>query len=124
EQFAVRALRAGASGYVAKQAVPEELVAAVRKVLRGGRYVSAALAERLAAELGGAADKEPHELLSDREFQVLRLIASGLSLTAIGEQLSVSVQTVSTYRTRLIEKMGLAGNVELTAYVRLHHLLD
>ena len=124
EQFAVRALRAGAAGYVAKHAVPEELVVAVRKVLGGGRYVSAELAEKLATELGGSGDREPHEALSDREFQVLRLIASGLSLTAIGERLSVSVQTVSTYRTRLLEKMGMTANVELTTYARLHGLID
>ena len=124
EQFALRALRAGAAGYVAKHAVPEELVVAVRKVLRGGRYVSAALAEKLAAEIGGSGEREPHETLSDREFQVLRLIASGLSLTAIGERLTVSVQTISTYRTRLLQKMGMTTNVELTTYARLHGLVD
>lgn len=124
EQFAIRALRAGASGYVAKHSLPEELVGAVRKVLRGGRYVSPALAERLAAELGGAEGKAPHETLSDREFQVLQLVASGLSLTAIGERLSVSVQTVSTYRTRLLAKMGMATNVELTTYARQNGLVE
>ena len=122
EQFAIRALRAGAAGYLTKQSAPDELVGAVRKALQGGRYVSATLAERLASEIGGSGQKEPHELLSDREFQVLRLIASGYSLTAIGERLTVSVQTVSTYRGRLLEKMGMATNAELTDYVRLHGL--
>lgn len=123
-QFAVRALKAGAAGYLTKESPPEELVSAVRRVLRGGRYVSASLAERLASEIGGASDKESHERLSDREFQVLRLIASGLSLTAIGEKLSVSVQTVSTYRARLLEKMGMTTNAELTTYVQLHGLFE
>jgi len=122
EQFAVRALRAGAAGYVTKQSPPEEMLGAVRKALAGGRYVSASLAERLATEVGGDTKKEPHELLSDREFQVLMLIASGHSLTEIGAKLSVSVQTVSTYRTRLLEKMALTSNAELTQYVRLHGL--
>lgn len=122
KQFAVRALKAGAAGYLTKQSAPAELVDAVRKVLRGGRWVSASVAELLAAEVGGDTAREPHETLSDREFQVLRLIASGFSLTAIGEELSVSVQTVSTYRTRLLEKMGLSTNAELTKYVQLHGL--
>ncbi len=122
EQFAVRALRAGAAGYVTKHSPPEELLSAVRKALAGGKYVSAALAERLATEVSGDTKKEPHELLSDREFQVLMLIASGHSLTEIGATLSVSVQTVSTYRTRLLEKMALTSNAELTQYVRLHNL--
>ncbi len=124
EQFAVRALRAGAAGYLTKETAPEELLAAVRKVLRGGRYVSASLAERLASEIGGESGKEPHEMLSDREFQVLRLIASGLTLTAIAEKLSISVQTVSTYRSRLLEKMGMATNADLTKYVHLHGLIE
>jgi DNA-binding NarL/FixJ family response regulator len=124
EQFAVRALRAGAAGYLTKQTAPEELVGAVRKVLRGGRYVSASLAERLANEIGGSPEKEPHETLSDREFQVLRLIASGLSLTAIADALTISVQTVSTYRTRLLEKMGMTTNADLSRYARLHGLIE
>lgn len=123
EQFAVRALRSGAAGYLTKQGAPDELVAAVRKVLRGGRYVSASLAERLAGEIAGASDRAPHETLSDREFQVFRLIASGQTLTAIAEDLSLSVQTVSTYRTRLLEKMGLTTNADLTRYAHNHGLL-
>jgi DNA-binding NarL/FixJ family response regulator len=124
EQFAIRALRAGAAGYVTKQSAPDELVAAVKKALRGGRYVSASLAERLAVEIGAKGAGAPHEALSDREFQVLRLIASGLTLTAIAEELSVSVQTVSTYRTRLLEKMGMSTNAELTRYANAHRLLE
>lgn len=124
EQFALRALRAGASGYVTKQSPPEELVAAVKKVLRGGRWVSEATAERLASQVGGDARQEPHEALSDREFQVMRLIASGLTLTAIAERLAISVQTVSTYRGRILEKMELATNADLAAYARRHGLLE
>jgi DNA-binding NarL/FixJ family response regulator len=124
EQFAVRALRAGAAGYLTKDTAPEELVAAVRKVTRGGRYVSASLAERLASEVSGGTEKDPHELLSDREFQVFKLIASGLTPTAIAERLSLSVQTVSTYRTRLLEKMGMTSNAELTRYAHLRRLIE
>jgi DNA-binding NarL/FixJ family response regulator len=123
EQFAIRALRAGAAGYLTKESAPDELVSAVKKILRGGRYVSASLAERLAAEIGSRSGAAPHESLSDREFEVLRGIASGLTLTAIGEKLSVSVQTVSTYRTRLLEKMGMTTNAELAEYVRLNGLI-
>jgi DNA-binding NarL/FixJ family response regulator len=115
ELFAVRALRAGAAGYLMKSAAPEELAAAVNKVVRGGRYVTESVAERLAAEI----DKPhtaPHERLSDREFDVMRGIASGQSVSEIAAQLHLSVKTVSTYRTRLLEKMGMSTNAELTRY--------
>jgi DNA-binding NarL/FixJ family response regulator len=117
EQFALRALRAGAAGYLTKAAAPEQLVAAVTKVTRGGRYITEAVAERLAADVGGKDPAAaPHERLSDREFEVMRGIASGSSVSEIAEQMHLSVKTVSTYRTRLLEKMGMATNAELTRY--------
>lgn len=123
EQFAVRALRAGASGYLTKSAAPEQLVTAIMKVIRGGRYVSETLAERLAADVGGAAPESPHERLSDREFDVMRGIASGSSVSEIAAQMHLSVKTVSTYRTRLLEKMGMSNNAELTRYALEHDLV-
>jgi len=123
EQFAVRALRAGASGYLTKAAAPEELLAAVLKVARGGRYVSQALAERLAADVGRDATAAPHERLSDREFEVLRGIASGSSVSHIAADMRLSVKTVSTYRTRLLDKMGMTSNSELTRYALQHGLV-
>lgn len=116
EQFAVRALRAGASGYLTKSTAPELLLTAVTKVLRGGRYVSESLAERLAADVGASASLNPHERLSDREFDVMRGIASGRSVSEIAAQMHLSVKTVSTYRTRLLEKMGMTSNAEITRY--------
>lgn len=114
-QFAVRALRAGAAGYLTKAAAPEQLVIAFEKIVRGGRYISEAVAERLAAEAGGAASV-PHEKLSDREFDVMRGIASGETVGEIAARMHLSVKTVSTYRTRLLEKMGMETNAELTRY--------
>ena len=114
EHFAVRALRAGAAGYLAKSAAPEELVAAVTKVCRGGRYVTEGVAERLAAGLDNAGAL--HDSLSDREFDVLRGLASGQSVSDLAAQLHLSVKTISTYRSRLLEKMGMASNAELTRY--------
>ncbi|HEX5057718.1 MAG TPA: response regulator transcription factor [Kofleriaceae bacterium] len=116
EQFALRALRAGAAGYLTKSTAPEQLVAAITKVLRGGRYISESLAERLAADVGLEAPGTPHERLSDREFDVMRGIASGRSVSEIAAQMHLSVKTVSTYRTRLLEKMGMSSNAELTRY--------
>lgn len=122
--YAVRALKLGASGYLTKQSASDELVAAVRKVMAGGRYVTASLAERLAASLGGELDQKPHEALSNRELQVLRLIASGKSIKEIAAELSLSEKTVGTYRSRLAEKMTLSSNVELTRYALQHHLVE
>jgi two-component system, NarL family, invasion response regulator UvrY len=113
--FAVRALKAGASAYLSKESAPEELVAAVKKARSGGRYVSAALAERL-ADVVAAGGGEPHESLSDREFEVLRLIASGKTVSEAAEFLHLSVKTVSTYRARILEKTGMKSNAELTHY--------
>ncbi len=117
EQFAVRALKAGAAGYLTKAAAPERLVTAVTKVMSGGRYVSEALAERLAADVGGKeANSLPHERLSDREFEVMRGIASGRTVSEIAADMKLSVKTVSTYRARLLEKMGMTSNAEVTRY--------
>jgi DNA-binding NarL/FixJ family response regulator len=115
ELFAVRALRAGAAGYLMKSAAPEELAAAVNKVVRGGRYVTESVADRLAADIDKA-HGAPHERLSDREFDVMRGIASGSSVSEIAATMHLSVKTVSTYRTRLLEKMGMSSNAELTRY--------
>lgn len=116
DQFAVRILKAGAAGYLTKDAAPDELIKATRKVISGGRYISSSLAERLADVLSGTSDSSPHEALTDREFEVLRLIAQGKTVSEIADQLCLSVKTVSTYRTRLLEKMGLKTNAELMAY--------
>ena len=117
DQFALRAVRAGAAGYLTKAGAPEELVKAIGKILAGGRYVTATLAEKLATEISGDPDKPPHELLSDREYHVMCMIASGKTVTEIGDELSLSVKTISTYRRRLLEKMDLHTNAELTHYV-------
>ena len=123
EQFARRALKAGASAYMTKETVPEELVKAVRKVLAGGRYVSASLAEKLASDLRQEPDRAPHEILSDREFQILQMIASGKTVTNIAEELALSVKTVSTYRARVLEKTGMRNNAELIRYAIENHLV-
>ena len=115
DQYAIRALRAGAAGYLSKQSAPELLVSAIRQVASGKKYVSATLAEQL-AEAITEDDRPPHERLSDREFQTLVMIASGKTLTQIGEELNLSVKTVSVYRARLLEKMKLKNNAELTHY--------
>ncbi len=116
EQYAVRALRAGASAYLTKGSAPDELVAAIRKVSLGGRYVTASLAEKLASYLQADWARPAHEELSDREYQVMCMIASGKTLTEIGEELSLSVKTISTYRSRVLAKMRLHNNAELTRY--------
>jgi DNA-binding NarL/FixJ family response regulator len=123
EQFAVRALKAGASGYVAKDSASERLVEAIRKAIRGGRYVSAALAEKLAADLSRDVSPVSHEILSDREFEVMRMIAQGKTTTAIADLLSLSVKTVSTYRARILEKLQLETTSELIRYA-IDHGLD
>lgn len=123
-RFAVRALKAGASGYITKESATEELVNAVRKVASGGMYVSASLAEQLATELKDRGGKLPHEFLSDREFQVLRLFAQGKKSSEIAAQLSVSVNTVNTYRTRVLQKMKMQSDVELSRYALEHGLIE
>jgi two-component system invasion response regulator UvrY len=123
EQYAVRVLRAGASGYMTKESAPEELIAAIRAVSSGRKYVSSSLAQRLATELGAAAQKSTQELLSDREYSVLRLIASGKTKGGIAEELSLSPKTISTYRSRILKKLGLKTDVELVRYAIEHRLL-
>jgi len=116
QEYAVRALKAGAAGYLTKESAPDDLIDAVNKILTGGKYVSESLAEKLVFDLEAGAEKAPHELLSDREYEVMRMIASGKTVTEIGKKLSLSVKTISTYRRRVLEKMGLKSNAELTQY--------
>jgi two-component system, NarL family, invasion response regulator UvrY len=124
DQYAVRVLKAGASGYVTKESAADELAKALRKVVSGGRYISSTLAEKLAIAVGGDYDKQPHETLSDREFQVMFLIASGKKPAEIADELLLSVKTVSTYRTRVLEKMHMANNAELTYYAVKNNLIE
>jgi two-component system, NarL family, invasion response regulator UvrY len=123
EQYAVRLLRAGAAGYLTKESAPEELVSAIRKVSRGGRYVSEALAEQLAVLLGSGTDRPPHETLSDREFRVMVMLASGKTASEVAEALCLSVKTISTYRSRALRKMNMRNNAELSFYAVKHGLL-
>ena len=123
-QYALRVLKAGAAGYLTKESAPAELIQAIRKVHRGGKYITPTLAEKIAFALGGETDKLPHETLSDREFQVLALIASGKTVTEIAEELALSVKTISTYRTRILEKMQMKTNAELTHYAIQNRLVD
>jgi len=124
EQFAMRALRAGASGYITKESAPDELVGAIRKVSAGGQYVSSALAEKLALDLQRGGKQPPHETLSDREYRVMCLIASGKTVTEIARELSLSVKTISTYRRRVLDKMKMKNNAELTHYTMSRRLVD
>ncbi len=116
DQYALRVLKAGAAGYMNKDSASDELVNAVRKVVAGGRYVSPTMAERLAALVGEDHERLPHETLSDREYQVMCMLASGKRLKEVGEELCISAKTVSTYRARVLEKMGMSNNAELTYY--------
>jgi DNA-binding NarL/FixJ family response regulator len=125
EQYAVRAIKSGASGYLTKQSAPELLVTAIRQVARGKKYVSPAVAEQLAnALVAGDGEKPPHELLTDREYQVFRLIAAGKPLTQIADELNLAVATISTFRTRIIEKTGLKSNAEMIRYGIEHGLVE
>jgi DNA-binding NarL/FixJ family response regulator len=124
EQFAVRVLKAGASGYLTKENAPAELVKAIRKVVAGGKYISRSLAETLAFGLDDASDQPRHETLSDREFQVMQLMAGGKTLAEIAEELSLSAKTVSTYRTRLLDKMSFKTNAEIIRYAIEHGLIE
>ena len=124
EQYAVRVLRAGASGYLTKESAPDELVVALRKVAQGKKYVSPSLAEKLAVNLEVDASKPPHETLSDREYQVMCMIASGKTVGEIAEKLSLSAKTISTYRARILEKMNMKNNAELTHYAIQNKLVD
>lgn len=123
DQWAVRALRAGASGYLTKDHSPDQLLEAIRRVYRGGKYVSPALAERLAEQLDGGAERAPHELLSDREFEVMRRLGNGLTITQIASELALSAKTVSTYRARILEKMAVESNADLVRYAARYGLI-
>ena len=124
DQYAVRVLRAGAAGYLTKESAPSRLIQAIRKVVRGGKYVSPALAEKLVYDLDSNSTKAAHEVLSDREYQVLCLMASGKTVTQIAEELALSVKTVSTYRVRMLEKLNMKNNAELTRYAIKEGLVD
>lgn len=124
QQFAIRALKAGASAYLTKEHAPEELILAIRTVLGGRRYIGASLAEALAAHVAVDREGPAHERLSPREFEVFRLIASARGATEIAEELGLSVKTVSTYRARILEKMQLASNAELMQYALRHGLVE
>ena len=125
EQYAVRALKAGAAGYLTKESAPDQLVAAIRKVAGGGVFISAGVAERLALELGGNHhDAAPHTLLSDREEQIFRMIVSGTPIGGIANELSLSVKTVSTHKTRILQKMNMTSSAELIHYSIRHHLVE
>lgn len=124
DHYAVRAFKDGADGYLGKESASESLLAAIRKVASGGKYLSPALAERIALEIGSRNDRALHEVLSDREFEILKLIARGASLKDVAEQLHISPKTVTTHRARILEKTGLASNAELTRYMVENNLLD
>jgi DNA-binding NarL/FixJ family response regulator len=123
DQWAMRSLQAGAAGYLTKDHSPEQLVNAIRRVARGGKYVSETMAERLAGMMDSGRTRAPHELLSDREFEVLRALGGGMMVKDVAAQLHLSAKTVSTYRTRLLEKMGLRTKADLVRYVVAHDLL-
>lgn len=122
-QYAMRALKAGAAGYLNKETASEELVKAVQQILNGRKYISPTLAELLAENIGGNVAETSHEILSDREFEVMKLIAAGKSISEIADMLSVSINTVSTYRSRVLEKMKLHTNADLTLYAVEHKLI-
>ncbi|HNR52014.1 MAG: Response regulator UvrY [Deltaproteobacteria bacterium ADurb.BinA179] len=124
EHYAVRVLRAGASGYLTKSSAPDELISAIRKVASGRKYISSTLAERLTYELDRDADRPMHEVLSDREYQVMHMISTGKSVKEIAEALGLSVKTVSTYRSRIMEKMNMKNNAEIVLYAVQNKLID
>ena len=124
DEFAIRSFKLGASGYLNKSRASDELLAAVRKALAGGKYVTASLAEKLVATLGSDPQYEPHENLSNRELQVLQMLATGNTIKEIAAALAVSEKTVSTYRSRIVQKLGLTTNAELTRYALQHRLVD
>ncbi len=123
DQYAIRALKAGASGFLNKESATDELIKAVHRVLAGRKYISASLAEKLAEGAGSTTDKAAHEQLSDREMQVLQMIAEGKTVSEIAEKISLSVNTISTYRTRILEKLALNNNAELTRYALDNNLV-
>jgi two-component system invasion response regulator UvrY len=123
-QYALRALKAGAAGYLTKESAPDELVAAVRRIAQGGKYITQSLAEELTAALVGETEKSPEEILSDREFQVVCMLAEGKTIAGIAEELSLSVKTISTYRARVLEKLNLSNTAEIIRYAFEHKLVE
>jgi two-component system, NarL family, invasion response regulator UvrY len=124
QQYAIRAIKAGAAGFLTKESAPDRLIEAVRKIAGGGRYVSAELAETLASVLAGEAPGQPHDRLSDREFEILKMLASGRTVSQVAQTLALSVKTVSTHRTRLLKKMNMKTNAELTHYAVRNGLVE
>lgn len=124
DQYAVRVIRAGASGYLTKESAASELITAIHRIADGGRYISASVAERIADALESDHHEAPHHALSNREFQVMRLLAAGKTLREIAEDLILSEKTITTYRARILEKMHLRNNVELSQYAMRHKLID
>jgi two-component system invasion response regulator UvrY len=124
DEVALRVLKSGAAGFVHKETSGDELVKAVRKVLGGGKYVSPSLAEKLAVQITAPTTEDPHKKLSDREYVVMTMLASGTTLTQIGKILSLSIKTISTYRSRILQKMRLDNNAELTRYALKHGLVE
>jgi len=124
EQYAVRTLKSGADGYLTKGSATDELIAAIRKISQGKKYISSSLAEKLAFDLDLDHEKPRHEMLSDREYQVMSMIASGKSVKEIADELSLSVQTISTYRSRILEKMKMKNNAEIIYYAVKQGLVD
>ena len=124
DQYAIRAIKAGAAGFLTKETAPDKLIEAVRKVASGGRFVSAELAETLASVLAGDSTGSPHERLSNREFEILKMLASGRTVSEVAVALALSVKTVSTHRTRILKKMGMRTNAELTTYAVRRGLVE
>lgn len=123
DQYAVRVLRAGASAYITKESAPDELVNAIKKAYRGEKYISSEVAELLADYIERGTTSDPHKLLSDREYEVFCMIANGKTVTEISDELFLSVKTVSTYRTRILEKTGMSTNAQITRYCLEHNLV-
>jgi two-component system invasion response regulator UvrY len=124
EQYAIRAIKAGAAGYITKGSASEELLEAIRKVSQGGRYIGSSIAEKLLFDLDSEPERQPHERLSDREYQILCMIARGKTVSEIALELFLSVKTVSTHRTHILEKMKMRSNAELTNYAIKHNLVS
>ena len=124
EQYALRSLRAGASGYLTKQSAPDELIGAIRKVAKGRKYITSSIGEKLAFEMEGDSRKFPHETLSDREYQVMCMIGSGKTVKEIADTLSLSVKTISTHRTHILNKMQMKNNAQLTHYAIKNALVE